>query len=173
MDLSAHHAHSVFTAPRADAAFGRSSCMDGPRCARANRRFGFGGERSCIRPVGAARDRWPNGVSMGQDPNASRRCATSARRAGGHGAAHAAIREALQERTRARVPLQWAKSTGSQGVPHAARRTTRGCRDGEAGGAKIETAFTTLSDGGDAFSAAIYERQLPKARALAQKLAKR
>jgi uncharacterized protein (DUF2267 family) len=38
---------------------------------------------------------------------------------------------------------------------------------------QIEAAFTTLRDGGDASSAAIFEAQLPKVRALAQKLAKR
>jgi hypothetical protein len=38
---------------------------------------------------------------------------------------------------------------------------------------QIEAAFTTLRDGGDARSAAIFESRLPKARALAQKLAKR
>jgi hypothetical protein len=38
---------------------------------------------------------------------------------------------------------------------------------------QIEAAFTTSRDGGDAPSAAIYEARLPKARALAQKLAKR
>jgi hypothetical protein len=38
---------------------------------------------------------------------------------------------------------------------------------------QIEAAFATLRDGGDAPSAAYYEAQLPKARALVQKLAKR
>ncbi|HEX3497623.1 MAG TPA: hypothetical protein VHT02_10725 [Methylocella sp.] len=37
----------------------------------------------------------------------------------------------------------------------------------------IETAFTASRDGGDARSAAFYERHFAKARALAQKLAKR
>ena len=38
---------------------------------------------------------------------------------------------------------------------------------------QIEAAFTTSRDGGDAPSAAYFEAQLPKARVLAQKLAKR
>ena len=38
---------------------------------------------------------------------------------------------------------------------------------------QIEAAFTALHDGGDAPAAAFYEAQLPKARALAKKLAKR
>ena len=38
---------------------------------------------------------------------------------------------------------------------------------------QIEAAFTTSRDGGDAPSAAYYEAQLPTARALVQKLAKR
>ena len=38
---------------------------------------------------------------------------------------------------------------------------------------QIEAAFTTSRDGGNAPSAAYYEAQLPKARALVQKLAKR
>jgi alpha-D-ribose 1-methylphosphonate 5-triphosphate synthase subunit PhnI len=78
----------------------------------------------------------------------------------------------LQERTRARVPLDWAKSTGNQGVMLLAERR------GDAKMAKlavqqIEAALTTSRDGGDAPSAAFYEAQLPQARALAQKLAKR
>jgi hypothetical protein len=38
---------------------------------------------------------------------------------------------------------------------------------------QMEAAFTTSREGGDAFSANYYEKLLPKARALAQKLAKR
>jgi hypothetical protein len=79
---------------------------------------------------------------------------------------------ALQENTRARV--RWAMSTGDQGVALMLLAERRG----DAGMAKlavqqIEAAFTTSRDGGDAPSAAFYEAQLPKARALAQKLAKR
>jgi hypothetical protein len=38
---------------------------------------------------------------------------------------------------------------------------------------QIEAAFTALRDGGNAPSAAIFEAQLPKARALVEKLARR
>ncbi len=38
---------------------------------------------------------------------------------------------------------------------------------------QIEAALTASRDGGDAPSVAYYEEQLPKARALAEKLAKR
>ncbi len=82
--------------------------------------------------------------------------------------------DALQENTRARVPLEWAKGTGNQGVALMLLAERRG--DGEMAKLvvqQIEAAFTTSRDGGDAPSAAYYEAQLPKARALAQKLAKR
>jgi hypothetical protein len=74
-----------------------------------------------------------------------------------------AYRDALQEFTRARMPLYWA---GVALMLLAERR-------GDAKMAKlalqpIEAALTTLRDGGDAPSAAIYEAQLPKARALAK-----
>ncbi|MGH6935163.1 MAG: hypothetical protein ACRED2_03095, partial [Methylocella sp.] len=82
----------------------------------------------------------------------------------------AAYRDALQERTRARVPLQWATSTGNQGVALMVLAARRGdAKLAKLALQQIESAFTTLRDGGDAPSAAIYEAQLPKARALAQK----
>jgi tetratricopeptide (TPR) repeat protein len=86
----------------------------------------------------------------------------------------AAYREALQELTRERVPLEWAMSTGTQGVVLMLLAE----RLGDAKMAKlavrqIEVAFTASRDGGDAPSVADYEAQLPKARALAEKLAKR
>jgi exonuclease VII small subunit len=85
-----------------------------------------------------------------------------------------AYHEALQELTRARAPLRWAATTGIQGLT----LTLLAERRGDAGMAKlavqqIEAAFTTLRDGGDAHSAAIFEAKLTEARALAQKLAKR
>jgi hypothetical protein len=86
----------------------------------------------------------------------------------------AAYREALQENTRERVPLDWAKSAGNQVVALMLLAERR--RDAEFAKLavqQIEAAFTTLLDGGDAHSAAFYEAQLPEARALAQKLAKR
>jgi hypothetical protein len=85
----------------------------------------------------------------------------------------AAYREALQERTRERVPLQWAKSTGNQGVALVLLAERRGDAEmARLAVRQIEAAFTTSRDGGDAYSAAIFEAQLPKARALAEKLAK-
>jgi tetratricopeptide (TPR) repeat protein len=86
----------------------------------------------------------------------------------------AAFRDALQEFTRARVPLDWAKSTGNQGFALmllAERR--RDATMAKLAVRQIEAAFATSRDGGDAPSAAILEAQLPKARALAKKLAKR
>jgi hypothetical protein len=74
----------------------------------------------------------------------------------------------------ARVPLQWAKSTGNQGVALMLLAERRGdAKMAKLAVQQIEAAFATLRDGGDAPSAAYYEAQLPKARALVQKLAKR
>ena len=85
-----------------------------------------------------------------------------------------AYREALQEYTPARTPLQWANSTGNQGVALMLLAERRGDAEmAKLAVQQIEAAFTASRDGGDAPSAAIYEAQLPKARALAQKLAKR
>ena len=85
-----------------------------------------------------------------------------------------AYREALQERTRARLPLDWAKSTGNQGVTLMLLAERRGDAEmAKLAVQQIEAAFTTMRDGGDAPSAAMFEAQLPKARALDQKLAKR
>ncbi|MDQ6703463.1 MAG: tetratricopeptide repeat protein [Pseudomonadota bacterium] len=86
----------------------------------------------------------------------------------------AAYREALQELTRERVPLDWARSTGNQGVALMLLAKRRGdAKMAKLAVQQMEAAFTTSRDGGDAPSAAYYEAQLPKARALAQKLAKR
>ncbi|MFZ3326571.1 MAG: hypothetical protein WA231_12035, partial [Methylocella sp.] len=85
-----------------------------------------------------------------------------------------AYREALQENTRARVRLEWGKSTGNQGVALMLLAERRGDAEmAELAIQQIEAAFTTSRDGGDAPSAAYFEAQLPKARVLAQKLAKR
>jgi hypothetical protein len=63
----------------------------------------------------------------------------------------AAFRDALQEQTGARVPLDWAATTGNQGF-----------------------ALMLLAERRrDAHSAAMFEAQLPKASALAQWLAER
>jgi tetratricopeptide (TPR) repeat protein len=86
----------------------------------------------------------------------------------------AAYREALQEETRARVPLEWAKSTGNQGVALMLLAERRhDAKTAKLALQQIEAALATSRDGGDAPTAAFCEAQLPKARALAQKLAKR
>ena len=85
-----------------------------------------------------------------------------------------AYREALQELTRERAPLDWAKSTGNQGGALMLLAERRGDVEmAKLAVQQIEAAFTTSRDGGDAHSAAMFEAQLPKARALAEKLAKR
>ena len=95
-------------------------------------------------------------------------------RAGRREEAVSAFREALQENTRARVPLQWAMSTGKQGVALMLLAERRGhAKIAKLAVQQIESAFTTMRDGGDVPSAAYFEARLPKARAVAQKLAKR
>jgi hypothetical protein len=85
-----------------------------------------------------------------------------------------AYQEALKEQTRERVPLQWAESTGNQGVTLMLVAKRRGdSKMANLAVRQIEAAFATSRDGGDAPSAAQYEAQLPEARALAQKLARR
>ena len=86
----------------------------------------------------------------------------------------AAFREALQVSTRERVPLEWAMSTGNQGLAFMLLAERR--RDAEMAKLavqQIEAAFTTSRDSRNAPLAAIFEAQLPKARALAGKLAQR
>jgi hypothetical protein len=86
----------------------------------------------------------------------------------------AAYRDALQEFTRARAPLDWAVSTGNQGVALMLLAERRGdAKMAKLAVQQIEAAFTTLRDGGHAPTAAEFEARLPRARALAQKLAKR
>ena len=85
----------------------------------------------------------------------------------------ATYREALKEDTRERVPLQWAMDTGNQGVALMLLAERSGdAKLAKLGVQQIEAAFTISGDGGDAPSAAFFESQLPKARALAEKLAK-
>jgi dTDP-4-amino-4,6-dideoxygalactose transaminase len=86
----------------------------------------------------------------------------------------AAFREALQENTRVRVPLEWAKSSGNQGVAMVVLAERRGdAKMAKLAVQQIEAVFTTMRDAGNVPSAAYYEAQFPKARALAQELAKR
>ena len=82
--------------------------------------------------------------------------------------------EAVQEKTSKRVPLDWARSTGNQGVALMLLLERRGDAEmAKLAVQQIEAAFATSRDGGNARSAAFYEAQLPEARALTQKLAKR
>src|SRR5436309_3244051 len=74
----------------------------------------------------------------------------------------------------ARLPLEWAKSTGNEGEALMLLAERRGdAKMAKLAVRQIEAAFAASRDGQDAPSAAEFEAQLPKARALAQKLAKR
>ncbi len=83
-----------------------------------------------------------------------------------------AFRAALEEYSRDCVPLDWAMSTGNQGLAHMLLAERRS--DGEMARQaleQIEVAFATLSNGGHAPFAAIFESHLPQARALVARLA--
>jgi hypothetical protein len=70
-----------------------------------------------------------------------------------------------------RVPLDSATSFGSQGVVLLLLALRR--KDAAMAAtalSQINTAFETMRDGGDARSAAYYEQQLPRARALVARL---
>jgi hypothetical protein len=82
-----------------------------------------------------------------------------------------AYREARKEWTRERVPLQWARSFGNEGIALmllAERRGDAGMA--ETALSQINEAFETMRDGGNAPGAAHYKRQLPRARALVAQL---
>ena len=83
----------------------------------------------------------------------------------------AAYRAALEERTRERVPLDWATSTGNQGLAlrELADRRTDLALAGRALG-QIEAAFELFSEAGHGPYAAFCEAELPKARALVERL---
>jgi tetratricopeptide (TPR) repeat protein len=82
-----------------------------------------------------------------------------------------AYREVLKEFTRERVPLDWATSLGNEGLALMLLAQRRGdAAMAEAALSQINTAFETLRDGGHAPNAAVYERQLPNARALVERL---
>jgi hypothetical protein len=77
----------------------------------------------------------------------------------------------LKERTRERVPLQWATSFGNEGVALMLLAERRGdAAMAKTALSQINAAFETMRDGGNAPSAAYYERQLPRARALVARL---
>jgi hypothetical protein len=83
----------------------------------------------------------------------------------------AAFRDALKERIRERVPLQWATSTGNQG--EALMLFAERARDGataETAFRQIKAASETLRSGGYAAAADYYETRLPKARAIRDQL---
>ena len=83
----------------------------------------------------------------------------------------AAYREALKEQTRERVPLQWARSFGNEGIALMLLAERRGdAAMAESALSQINTAFETMRDGGDARSAAFYEERLPIARAIVARL---
>jgi Uma2 family endonuclease len=115
---------------------------------------------------------------MGRDADESRQYARSAWRAGERDGAAGGGHRRLSRSLAGTYPhargAQWAMSTGNQGValmPLAERR--RDLEMAKLAVQQIEAAFTASRGGGDAPSAAIFEAQLPKARALAQKLAQR
>ena len=85
----------------------------------------------------------------------------------------AAFREALKERTRERLPLDWAVSTGNQGVA-LMRLAERRADTAMAAAAvnQIEQALGVMRDIGHGPYAQYYERQLPKARAIRDRLTK-
>jgi hypothetical protein len=77
----------------------------------------------------------------------------------------------LKEATRERVPLYWAWIFGDEGV--ALTLLAERWRDAamaETALSQINTAFEAMRDGGNASSAAYYERQLPRARAIVVRL---
>jgi hypothetical protein len=86
----------------------------------------------------------------------------------------AAFHAALEERTRERVPLDWAASTGNQGIALMLLAERLGdATKAQSAVQQIEAAFVTMRDGGNAPAAARYEAQLPRARALFNRLTSR
>jgi hypothetical protein len=85
-----------------------------------------------------------------------------------------AYRAALEERTRQRVPLDWAMSTGDQGIVLMLLAEPRSdVTKARSAVQQIQVAFATMRDGGNAPAAAYYEAQLPKARSLVDQLTSR
>ena len=84
-----------------------------------------------------------------------------------------AFRAALTEQTRERAPLDWAKSTGNLGVAQTALADRTGdARLAKAALSQIELALPTAREGGYAALTDYLVEQLPKARALAERLSK-
>ena len=85
-----------------------------------------------------------------------------------------AYRAALEEMTHERVPLQWAMSTGNQGIALMLIAERLGdVTKARSAVQQIEVAFTTTRDGGNASAAAYYEARLPRARSLLDLLTSR
>ena len=86
----------------------------------------------------------------------------------------AAYLAALEERTRERVPLGWATTTGNQGVAmmQIADRTNDAAM-AETAVAQIESAYAMLRDGGHEAWAPSYQHQLPRAQAVRDRLKRR
>ena len=83
----------------------------------------------------------------------------------------AAYREALKEHTRERYPLDWAGTFGNEGVALMLLAERR--QDAAMAGtalSQINKAVETMHNGGNAPSAAFYEQQLPRARAIVARL---
>jgi hypothetical protein len=83
----------------------------------------------------------------------------------------AAYRAALEERTRERVPLDWAESSGGQGDALALiADRTNDAATAEIAVSQIETAYETLRLAGDEASSADLEAELTDARATRDRL---
>jgi tetratricopeptide (TPR) repeat protein len=82
-----------------------------------------------------------------------------------------AYRAALEEQTLERVPLDWAEDSGNQGCAMMliADRTNDGAV-AETALQQIQTAYEKLRDGGHQQWAAYYEGQLPRAKAIRDRL---
>lgn len=90
---------------------------------------------------------------------------------GGETAKVTAYHAALEKSPRERVPLYWAISTGNQGRTLMLLAERRGdAALAQKAVSRIEQAFTTAHEGGDAPSAAFYRERLSKARALLERL---
>jgi tetratricopeptide (TPR) repeat protein len=83
----------------------------------------------------------------------------------------AAYREALKEHSREQYPLDWAGTFGNEGVALMLLAERR--QDAAMAGtalSQISKAVETMRNGGNAPSAAFYEQQLPRARAIVARL---
>jgi tetratricopeptide (TPR) repeat protein len=83
----------------------------------------------------------------------------------------AAFNAALEERTRERVPLDWAATLGNQGVAlMLIADRTNNAAIAEIAVGQIETAYETLRSGGQEQWAAELQERLPKARVIRDRL---